>query len=39
MDLDLNVSAKLGVTWLINTRMMLRSRPNLGLDLLYFSFV
>ena len=39
MGLDLTVSAKLGVTWMINTRVMLSSRPNLGFNLPYFSFV
>ena len=29
---------KLGLIWIINPRMLLRSKPNLGIDLPYFSF-
>ena len=37
--LDLSASGKLTVIWIINTRVLLQSKRNLGFDLSYFSFL
>ena len=38
IGLDLSANAKSLVIWIINTRVLQRSRLNLGFDLTYFSF-
>ena len=39
VGLDLSESVKLAVIWLINPSLLLRSKPNLGTDLSYVSFL
>ena len=39
MGLDQRASAKLAVIWIINIRVALGIKPNLGFDLTYFSFL
>ena len=38
IGLDLSAKAKLAFIWIIDTKVLLRSRPNLDNDLSYFSF-
>ena len=39
ITLDLSASAKLAVIWIINPRVLLRSKPNIGFDVLFSFFI